>query len=60
LNFPCALSGARSFSELLEFHKQIENFAVQRFSFTPFFHPVENHLAVKLFLPSLERPILIS
>ena len=25
LNFPCALSGTRSFSELLEFHKQIEN-----------------------------------
>ena len=25
LNFPCTLSGARSFSELLEFHKQIEN-----------------------------------
>ena len=33
------LSAPSLFSELLEFHKQIENFAVQRFSFTPFLPP---------------------
>ena len=51
LNFPRTLSGARSFSELLEFHKQIENSQCKGFPLHLSSTLVENHLCGEIVYP---------